>query len=74
MVMVKAALTAIDRDAVSDNVNESVTRTVKFEVPVLVGVPEMVPVGLSARFAGSDPEETLQTSDPMPPSALKVSL
>ena len=56
MVMVKAALTAIDRDAVSDNVNESVTRTVKFEVPVLVGVPEMVPVGLSARLAGSDPE------------------
>ena len=34
----------------------SVTLTVKLEVPVPVGVPEMTPVGASVRPAGRVPE------------------
>ena len=57
---------------VADCENASVTVTVKFEVPALVGVPEMVPVELRARFAGSDPETRLQTRVPVPPLAWRV--
>jgi hypothetical protein len=35
---------------------ESVTLTVKLEVPVAVGVPEIVPALESVRPAGRDPE------------------
>ena len=69
VVIVSAALTVIERGCVSDRDNASVTFTVKFERPVLVGVPEMVPAWLRARLAGSDPPERLQTSVPVPPVA-----
>ena len=39
----------------SDCENESVTVTVKLKFPVLVGMPEMVPVGLRVRPGGSAP-------------------
>jgi hypothetical protein len=40
---------------------ESVSWTVKLNVPIVVGVPLIRPVaGLRARPAGSDPEMTLQ--------------
>jgi hypothetical protein len=57
---------------VADSDKASVTLTVKFEVPVLVGVPEMVPVELRVRLAGSDPAETPQTRVPVPPLAWRV--
>jgi hypothetical protein len=74
VVIVRAALTAIDRAFVADCPKASVTFTVKFELPVVVGVPDMVPVALRVRFAGSDPLERLQTSVPTPPVACNVSL
>ena len=67
-----AALTVIERGCVSDRDNASVTFTVKFEVPVSVGVPEMVPSWFRARFAGSDPLERLQIRVPVPPVACNV--
>jgi len=40
---------------------ESVTLTVKLEVPAVVGVPEIAPVAaVSVRPAGSEPEVMLQ--------------
>jgi len=57
---------------VADCENASVTVTVKFEVPALVGVPEMVPVELRVRFAGSAPAETPQDRVPNPPLAWRV--
>jgi hypothetical protein len=40
---------------------ESVTLTVKLEVPAVVGVPEITPVAaVSVRPAGSEPEVMLQ--------------
>ena len=69
VVIVSRALTTIERGCVSDCEMASVTFTVKFEVPVLVGVPEMVPPEFRARFVGSDPPERFQTSVPVPPVA-----
>jgi hypothetical protein len=52
---------------------ESVTRTVKFEVPAVVGVPEIVPVDeLSDRPAGRLPEMTDQLYGVTPPVATSV--
>ena len=67
-----AALIVIERGCVSDCDIASVAFTVKFEVPVLVGVPEMVPDVLRARFAGSDPADFVHTSVPVPPVACSV--
>jgi hypothetical protein len=39
---------------------ESVTLTMKFEVPVAVGVPEIVPEAESVRPAGREPELIVQ--------------
>ena len=39
----------------------SVTRTVKFDVPAAVGVPEIVPVPLNVRPLGSVPLSSDQT-------------
>jgi hypothetical protein len=48
---------------------ESVTFTVKGDVPVAVRVPEITPELLSDKFAGGDPVATLQVSVPVPPLA-----
>lgn len=54
---------------------ESVTFTVKFDVPEAVGVPEIFPVpALNAKPAGRLPEAMLQVRFPVPPSACKVAL
>lgn len=66
---VGAALIVIERGRVADCDNASVTFTVKLDVPLLVGVPEIVPDWFKARFAGSEPLERLQTSVPVPPVA-----
>lgn len=72
VVIVSAALTVKENCCVSDCDNASVTRSVKVDVPVLVGVPEMIPAGLSVKFAGNEPMVRLQTSEPVPPAAVKV--
>ena len=49
---------------------ESVTLTVKLEVPAVVGVPEIVPELLNDSPAGKDdPVAALQVSAPAPPAA-----
>ena len=55
-------------------VAESVTLTVKLDVPVAVGVPEMVPaLGLlKLKPVGSDPALMLQVYGGVPPMACKV--
>lgn len=47
-------------DAVCGGVEESLTWMVKDEVPLPVGVPEMVPLALSVSPAGRVPAEILQ--------------
>ena len=66
-----AALIVIERGWVSDKFNVSLTVTVKFEVPVLVGVPEITPPGLKESIAGSEPVK-LQVSVPIPPVGCSV--
>ena len=61
----------IERARLTDCPKASVTVTVKVEIPGMIGVPEMIPAGLSERFAGSDPE-TLHTNGPVPPVACNV--
>ncbi len=51
----------------------SVTLTVKLKVPVLVGVPEIVPPELSVRPVGRVPD-TLHVSGRTPPVAVSVAL
>ena len=55
---------------------ESVTFTVKVEVPEPVGVPEMAPALLKVKPAGSgpEPEAKLQASTPVPPVSVSVVL
>jgi hypothetical protein len=53
---------------------ESVTATVKVDVPEAAGVPEIAPELLSDRFAGRDPPATLQVSVPVPPVAASAAL
>jgi hypothetical protein len=45
---------------------ESVTRTVKLEVPVAVGVPEIVPAAERVKPVGKDPEVRLQVYGVVP--------
>ena len=52
----------------------SVTRMVKLEVPVDVGVPLIVPAMDNANPAGNDPEATAQLYGGVPPLAAKVAL
>ena len=50
----------------------SATLTVKLEVPVAVGLPEMVPELLKLRPAGRLPEETDQVYGVLPPVAARL--
>lgn len=72
VVIVSAVVTVIESGCVSVCDSASVTRTVKLEMPVLVGVPEISPFELKVRFAGSDPALRLQTNVPVPPLACRV--
>jgi hypothetical protein len=50
---------------------ESITLTVKLNVPAVVGVPEIVPLAAtSVRPAGNAPELMLQVSGVVPPLAV----
>jgi len=48
----------------------SVARTVKFDVPVTVGVPETSPEGFMFIPEGSDPPIRLKVTAPCPPVVL----
>ena len=67
-----AGLIVIERGCVSDCDNASVTLTVKFEVPVLVGVPEMFRPSSGRDSRGAIQLDRLQTSVPVPPVACNV--
>jgi len=55
--------------------DESVNLTVKVDVPIAVGVPDIAPEPLRERPAGSaEPVARLQVSVPAPPLACKVAL
>ena len=74
VVIVRTALMVSEKAFVAVCDNASVTFTVKFEVPVLVGDPEMVPAELRVRFVGRDPTETVHANGGVPPVAVNVSL
>jgi hypothetical protein len=50
----------------------SVTVTVKFEFPVVVGVPLIVPELLKSRPPGSAPADTRQVVPPIAPETARV--
>jgi hypothetical protein len=58
--------------AVSAGVWESVTWTVKLEVPAVVGVPEITPPELKESPAGSEPDASDQLYGVTPPAAASV--
>ena len=74
MVTFNAAFTTMDRLAVAVWAAESVTLTVKLEVPADVGFPAMAPVaGVRVRPAGRVPEVMLQVYPfPVPPEAARL--
>lgn len=53
---------------------ESVTATVKAEVPAAVGVPDILPEASVSPAGSDDPEARLQLSVPVPPVAASVAL
>ena len=65
--------TAIESVLVAVAELASVTCTVKVDVPLVVGVPDMTPVeGFRAKPAGRVPEETDQVYGDEPPTAVRV--
>ncbi|CAB4734619.1 unannotated protein [freshwater metagenome] len=72
VVTLTAPLMTIVRDCRTNWLPLSVTRTVKLELPVAVGVPEITPAALRFRPAGRVPLCRLQTLLPAPPVATKV--
>ena len=58
--------------AVSAGLPESATWTVKVDVPVAVGVPEITPLLLRLKPLGSVPEAKLHVRAPAPPLACRV--
>jgi len=66
-------LIVIEKSFSSDCGTESVTRSLKENVPALVGVPERLPVeALRLRPGGREPLITPHTSVPIPPVAETV--
>ena len=57
-IFADAAVIVIDSDLVTDADAESVTLTVKVDVPEADGVPEMAPPVLRLRPEGSEPLES----------------
>ena len=54
---------------------ESVTVTVKVELPAAVGVPEMIPAEESAKPVGNAlPDERIQVKGPVLPKAVRAAL
>ena len=73
-MIVSLALIVMLRVAVAilAGVEESVTVTVKLEVPAAVGVPEITPAPLNVRPAGSVPDVTAQVYGAVPEEAANV--
>ena len=57
---------------VSDRFAESVTLTAKLNVPEVVGVPAITPLGANVSPLGSDPALTAQVNGGVPPVAVKL--
>ena len=75
VMAIVGATTLMLSDCCADNGvgAESVTCTVKFAVPEVVGCPEITPVlALSVKPAGKLPEATLHARLPVPPLAARV--
>ena len=75
VVIAKALLTVMDLLAMSTaavGVCESVTCTLKFVVPGVVGVPLITPAVLILRPGGRVPEASAQVKGPFPPVEVKV--
>jgi hypothetical protein len=73
VVITGAAFTTILNACVSLTPFASVTCTVKLNVPVAVGLPEITPVPLfKLNPAGKLPENRLHVSGAVPPVAAKV--
>ena len=67
-------LTTMESACVAVAPNASVTRTVKFDVPAVVGLPEMTPAADRVSPAGSEPDASDQVSGPVPPVATSPTL
>ena len=65
-VMVRGASTVRVKARSSESISASVTRAVKLNVPLELGVPEMTPAGLSVKPAGSDPVVMVQSYGAVP--------
>ena len=73
VLIVSPVLIAIDRDLLALAPIVSITRTVKLDVPVALGVPLITPVeAFKLSPAGSDPLIILQVFMPLPPDAASV--
>ena len=59
-----------DSPAVADALALSVTLTVKFDDPAVLGVPDMTPPGDSVNPAGNDPPDIDHEYGALPPDAL----
>jgi hypothetical protein len=68
-MLTAAGLTVSDNGAVAVCAALSVTFTVKFDVPAVVGVPLMVPLAERAKPAGKVPTETVHVYGVVPPLA-----
>lgn len=67
-----AIVTVYDWDAFSAGCEESETWMVNVDLPLPVGLPEIVPLLLRLKPAGSVPEETVHAYGVMPPVAARV--
>ena len=70
LIVNAAGLTVIDKPAVVVLAPLSVTLTVKFAVPAVVGVPDIVPAPDNVRPAGKAPAEMVHAYGVVPPVAL----
>ena len=71
MVIVSAVTIVMESAFVAVPPRASVTRTVKFDVPAAVGVPEKTPVAESVRPVGRVPAVLAQVNAPEPPDAAR---
>ena len=67
-----AALIVMEKSFVDEALLAPVTRTVKLELPAVVGIPSRTPVADRLRPAGSVPADTDQLYGLVPPVAASV--
>lgn len=67
------AKTVMDKFLLAERAAASVTLTVKFTVPDVVGVPDINPVDVfKVNPPGSEPDDTAHVVDPEAPEALNI--